>query len=301
MVKTPNGEISNTEVLKSKALMVRLNRKKLNRNKMDKDLGTLVRDLKNVSESGAVRVNKSLFSKSCTDAYMKVYNDGSKYFYRVTLPWDDRGWRLLSIELFEDFQKTIKAHTRQYRARVLDFIENIGSHVEDAKKMLGDAFSIDDYKFLAPNGSVDQDYLLDQFGFEVEFNTVTSGADLRATLTADDREIIAEQIDKQAKENFQRANEHIITSLQECIFAIHERLCVDENVFRDTLITNLEDLCDLIPKMNITNDILINDLAANAKAKLAKWDPDVLREVPSIRKDVSKEAKKILKGMEGLI
>jgi hypothetical protein len=268
---------------------------------MDKDLGILVRDLKNVSESGAVRVNKSLFSKACTEAYMKVYNDGSKYFYRVTLPWDDRGWRLLSIELFEDFQKTIKTYTKNYRAKVLDFIENISAHIEDSKMMLGEAFRIEDYKFLAPNGSVDQDYLLDQFGFEIEFNTVTSGDDLRATLTEDDREIIADQIDKQATENFQRANVHIITSLHECIFAIHERLCDDENVFRDTLITNLEDLCDLIPKMNIANDPAINHMAEVAKQQLTKWDPAVLREVPSIRNDVSNDAKKILKDMEGLI
>jgi len=293
--------ISNTEVLKSKALMVRLVRKKLNRNKMDKDLGQIIRDLKNVSESGAVRVNKSLFAKACTDAYMKVYNDGSKYFYRVTLPWDDRGWRLLGIELFEDFQKTVKGYTKDYRKHVLDFIENIESHIEEARGMLGDAFSMDDYKFISPNGTVDREYLLEQFAFEIEFNTVTSGDDLRATLTEDDREVIAEQINKQATENFQKANQHIITSLHECIFAIHERLCVDENVFRDTLITNLEDLCDLIPKMNIAGDATINELAADAKLKLAKWDPAVLRDVPSIRKDVSNEAKKILKGMEGLL
>jgi hypothetical protein len=78
-------------------------------------------------------------------------------------------------------------------------------------------------------------------------------------------------------------------------------LCQDENVFRDTLISNLEDLCDLIPRMNIANNPVINTLAAEAKLKLTKWDPAVLREVPSIRKDVSNEAQKILKDMEGLI
>ena len=296
-----NKIISDTDVLKSKALMVRLVRKKLNRNKMDKDLGVLLRDMKKVSEASAVRVNKSLFSKTCTDAYMKVYNDGSKYFSRVTLPWDDRGWRLLGIELFEDFQKSVKQYTKQYREKVLDFIENIEVHIEDSKSMLGEAFCIDDYKFLAPNGSVDRDYLLEQFAFEVEFNTVTSGEDLRASLTEDDRHIIAEQINKQAQENFQRANKHIITSLHECILAIHDRLCEDENVFRDTLITNLEDLCDLIPKMNIAGDPKINDLAERAKKGLTKWEPAVLRDVPTLRRDVSNEAKKILKDMDGLI
>ena len=295
-------DINNTtDVLKNKALMVRLSRKKINRNKMDKDLGMLVRDLKKVSDSSAVRVNKSLFTKACTDEFMRVYNDGSKYFYRVTLPWDDRGWRLLGIELFESFRKSMKKFTKDYRTKVLDFIEKMGANIEDAKLMLGEAFNPDDYKFIAPNGSIDQEYLLDQFSFEVEYNTVTDGNDLRASLTEDDREIIADQINKQALEKFQKANEHIIQSLHDCVFAIHERLCQDENVFRDTLITNLDDLCDLIPKMNIAGDTTINELVAEAKVKITKWDAQTLRDVPGLRKEVSDEAGKILKDMKGLI
>jgi hypothetical protein len=290
-----------TEVLKNKALMVRLSRKKLNRNKMDKDLGVLLRDQKNVSDSSALRVNKSLFTKACTDDYMKIYNEGSKYFYRVTLPWDDRGWRLLSIELFEAFRKDMKKYTKDYRSKVLDFIERIESHIEEARGMLGDAFCADDYAFLAANGGIDKDYLMDQFGFEVEYDTVTDGNDLRAHLTDDDREIIAEQINSQALAKFQKANEHIIISLHDAVLAIHERLCDDENVFRDTLIGNLEDLVGLIPKMNIAGDAKINELAARAGKALTKWDPSVLRDVPSIRKDVADEAGKILDDMKGLI
>ena len=72
-------------------------------------------------------------------------------------------------------------------------------------------------------------------------------------------------------------------------------------MFRDTLITNLDDLCDLIPKMNIAGDTTINELAAEAKVKITKWDAQTLRDVPGLRKEVSDEAGKILKDMKGLI
>jgi hypothetical protein len=268
---------------------------------MDQELGKVIRDINKVSDSSAVRVNKSLFTKDSTDEYMKVYNDGSKYFYRVTLPWDDRGWRLLAIELFEDFQKEVKKYTKAYREKVLNFIDRIESHIEESRTMLGSAFNAEDYKFISSPGVVDREYLLDQFCFEVEFNTVTDGNDLRASLTDDDREIIADQINQQALAKFQKANDHIIQNLHDCVSSIHERLCEKENVFRDTLITNLEDLCDLIPKMNIAGDPKINALAADAKKRLTKWEPEVLREVDSIRKDVADEAKEILDGMKGLI
>jgi hypothetical protein len=292
---------NSTDVLKNKALMVRLSRKKINRNKMDKDLSTELRDSKKVTDSSAVRVNKSIFTKASSDEYMKIYNEGSKYFYRVTLPWDDKGWRLLAIDLYEDFTKKMKSFTSQYRTQVVGFVDKIKSHVEDSRAMLGDAFCEGDYDFIKSNGSVDNDYLMEQFGFEVEYNTVTDGNDLRASLNEDDRAIIADQINKQALEKFQKANEHIVNSLHDAVLAIHERLCKNENVFRDTLITNLEDLCDLIPKMNIADDPGINEMAKVARDKLTRWDAPTLRDDDKARAKVAKDAAKILDNMKGVI
>ena len=102
-------------------------------------------------------------------------------------------------------------------------------------------------------------------------------------------------------EKFAKSQEHLITTLHEHIMAIHERLSQEENIFRDTLIGNLEDLCDLIPKMNIANDQAINALAAEAKAKLCSWAPATLRDDTKKRADVADEADKILTGMKGLI
>ena len=102
-------------------------------------------------------------------------------------------------------------------------------------------------------------------------------------------------------EKFAGAQEHIITGLIDCISSIHERLSQDENIFRDTLVPNLEDLCDLVPKMNIGGDQAINDLAAECKAKLCKWDCQTLRDDSDKRAEVSKEADAILSKAEGLI
>ena len=294
-------QLTDTDLIKSKALMVRLDRKKLNRNVMDKVLGSEVRDKKNVKDSSAVRVNKSIYTKASTDEYMKLYNEASKYFYRVSLPWDDKGWRLLAVDLYEDFVKKMKSFTKQYRNAVVKFIDGIEMHIEESRTMLGDAFCIDDYEFLSNTGAVDRDFLLTKFSLEVEFNTVTSGDDLRASLNEADREIIAAQINQQAMDKFAKANEHIINSLHDAVFAIHDRLSVSDNVFRDTLISNLEDLCDLIPKMNIAGDPAINQLAADAVNKLGKWDAQTLRDEPEARKEVSDESAKILDKMKGVI
>lgn len=293
--------ITNTDVLKNKALMVRLNRKKLNRNKTDKEISAELTQLKEVTEDGAVRVNKSLFPKSVCEGWMKIYSEASKYFYQVTLPWDDKGWRLLSIDIYNEFTKKFKSYTGEYRTAVLDFIEHINDHLGLAETMLGKAWNPNDYKFLSANGGIDTNFLMEQFQLEIEYDTVTSGDDLRACLTEADREVIAAQIDEQAMKKFHKANEHIINTLRECVYNIHERLCVKEHVFRDTLISNLEELVDLIPKMNIAGDPVIDQMAADAKKMLTGWDPQVLRDDPKTRKQVADDAKKILDNMDGII
>jgi len=240
--------VEHKDVLKNKALMVRLTRKKLNRNKTDKALSEELTKLKSVNEAGAVRVNKSLFTKESTDAYMKIYSEASKYFYRVTLPWDDKGYRLLSIDIFEEFSKKFKSFSNQYRKHVLDFIDKVAEHVEAAKGVLGEAFDASDYTFLLDNGGVDTEHLLAQFALDIEYDVVTSGDDLRAVLTEADREAVAAQIDEQAMQKFGKAQAHIVQTLHDHIFAIHERLCEGDKVFRDTLIGNLNDLCTLFQR-----------------------------------------------------
>jgi len=296
------ASISNTDLLKHKALTVRLFRKKPSRNKLDKLLSEELAKNKNVTDKTGLRVNKTLFSRATTDPFMKVISEAGKYYYRVTTPWDDKGFRLLSIEVFKDFSKTMKSYTSKFREAALAFIDGIEADMNLMRDTLGEAFNRNDYDYLfLSNGQIDRDAILKQFQLEVEYGTVADGDDLRASLTDEDRDIIAAHITQKNNEKFAAAQKHIITTLHEHILAIHERLCKSENIFRDTLIGNLEDLCDLIPKMNIAGDPAINQLAIDAKATLCKWDAQTLRDDDTLRADVADEANKILDNMKGII
>jgi hypothetical protein len=296
------ASISNTDLLKNKALTVRLFRKKVSRNKLDKQLSADLCTAKGVADDVSLRVNKSIFTKASTDPFMKILSEAGKFYYKTTTPWDDKGFRLLSVEIFKDFVKKFKSYTREFRAAVETFLDGIESDITVMKETLGDAFNRADYDHLfLSNGQLDRDKLRESFMLELEYGTVADADDIRANLTEDDREIIAEHITKKNNEKFAATQKHIITTLHEHIMKIHERLCESENIFRDTLIGNLEDLCDLIPKMNIAGDPALNQLAAEAKKKLCHFDAATLREVPSIREDVADEAEKILDNMKGLI
>ena len=118
------NKADDTIILKNKALLVKLYRKKISRNKTDKALSDFITDAKNVKTNGTVRVNKTLFPKALTDPYQKVITECGKYFYRVTTPWDDKGYRLLSIEMYKAFTKEIKKFTTQFGRRLASSLSN---------------------------------------------------------------------------------------------------------------------------------------------------------------------------------
>ena len=99
-----------TELLKNKAMLVRIDRKKMGRNKMDKKLSADLVKRMGATDPGALRVNKSIFTKESTEGYMDVYLEGSKYFYSTTLQNNDMQARYagmgrtygVSIEYFWD-------------------------------------------------------------------------------------------------------------------------------------------------------------------------------------------------------
>lgn len=296
------ASISNEDLLKEKALTVRLFRKKVSRNKLDKQLSEELRQVKAVNDDVSLRVNKSIFTKTATDGFMKTLSEAGKYYYRVTTPWDDKGFRLLSVDIFKEFVKKFKSYTREFRTSVETFIDGIEADIKLMEETLGEAFNRSDYDHLfLSNGQIDRESLRKQFTLELEYGTVSGAGDIRAELTQDDRDIIAAHITEKNNVKFAATQKHIITTLHEHIMKIHERLCKSENIFRDTLIGNLEDLCSLIPKMNIAGDPALNQLAADAKAKLCQFDAATLREKDGIRETVADEAEKILDNMKGLI
>lgn len=291
-----------TLVLKNKALLVKLYRKKISRNKTDKKLSEYVTQEKQVKKAGMVRVQKTLFPKDITDKYQKVITDCGKYFYRVTTPWDDKGYRLLSIEMYKTFTKEIKKYTTQFRNAVEGFAEHLQSSIDEMKAELGEAFELEDYKDLFnSDGTVNRDYILSLFNLDVEYNNVTDADDIRASLTEEDREILAEHITKNNNEKFTKSMEHVAYQLFDAVKAIHTRLSNQENIFRDSLIGNLEELCDILPALNIAGDQNLNDLAAEARNMLCTWAPQTLRDEPEKRKEVADKAAEIIGKMQGMI
>jgi hypothetical protein len=67
--------------------------------------------------------------------------------------------------------------------------------------------------------------------------------------------------------------------------------------FRDTVVTDLVKLVDLLPKLNVTGDPELERLAAQVRALLLV-DPQELRKSESIRTETAKNATAIAQRMQ---
>jgi hypothetical protein len=70
-------------------------------------------------------------------------------------------------------------------------------------------------------------------------------------------------------------------------------------VFRDTLIENARDLCEVLPRLNLTGDADLNNYCQQVKEKIAVYDAQDLRDDAMLRKNVADEASSILDQMAG--
>ena len=58
-----------------------------------------------------------------------------------------------------------------------------------------------------------------------------------------------------------------------------EKLADSDKIFRDSLINNLCDLCDLLPKLNITGDKNLDNMRKEIEQQLCRYMPENLRQI----------------------
>ena len=78
---------------------------------------------------------------------------------------------------------------------------------------------------------------------------------------------------------------------------ISDKLHDPKSIFRDTLIDNTKDICDVLKRLNINDDENLERLRAEVEQSFTKLHPESLRNDPHLRTQKSNEASDIIKRM----
>lgn len=210
-----------------------------------------------------------------------------------TLPWQDDGSRVLPATMFMDYTAAMRKAEEDFQEAVAGFLAEYPTHVASARQRLGGLFREDQLPSLRE--------IEGKFPWTIRFNPLPTAGDFRVDLGSDTTKEIQKSIQEQADAAMQNAMGDLWERLHDVVSRVADRLNDPKGIFRDSLIENVVELCELLPKMNVTGDKELDNARAEVLAKLAKVEPEVLRTNPSARADTAKAANDILKAMSAFM
>ncbi len=285
-----------TMKLEERALLVKLTISNWTASKTDKEVTDGVIEEQR-AHSGAGRFTKRLFGKHALKEISKTVGSARIAHRTLTLPWEDNGNRIITTEGYQHYSKTMRRYRQIMEEHVTGFIENYEDYIKQAREELGKMFHRDDYPDV---GEVKM-----KFAFDVEPTPIPTSMDFRAKVSDSEAKAIAKDIEKRQKARLDNAmkdvwqriadvTEKMVEKLTEYVPAKDNGLKGAEGVFKSSLISNVTDLAEILPSLNINNDPELKRLHKQMIDDLTKYDADELKGDAKKRATTAKAARQVL-------
>jgi len=277
--------------ISSSALLVELNISVWPASKLDRE----ITDKVNTDASavkGASQTKKNLFAgtslrKDISDFAARV----RLYHNKHTLPWADKGERMLPTALFMDYKQTMNGFEQTFNMMCQNFYIEYPRLVVEAPTNLGSMYKAEDYPELT-------DVKL-KFGFRRAVKPVPEAGDFRLDIPAHDLDEMREEFLKQQNNKLAEAMREPWDRLHEMLVGISEKLTDVEGDskkrYHDTLISNPIELCSLLTKLNVTNDPKLEEARRQLEMTMLGADIEDLKGHAPARIELKSKVDEILK------
>ncbi len=251
------------------------------------------------ASSSAGRYTKRLLPRAALAALNATMNETRIQHYAQSLPWDDKGSRLLTVANYQRYTEVMDSLRERLVRQRARFIEDYDDYMEQARLDLGKLFRIGEYP--------SKEDLREKFSIRYRITPVPDADHFIARLASDDTERVKRDIESHIEEQLHDAVGDLYRRLAEAVERVSERLEEDDSgkplVFRDTMIANIRELVDVVPRLNIFGDQRLARLCEQVKDRIAGVEPDSLR--PSrtfdavVRARVKRDADALLEQFAG--
>ena len=243
---------------------------------------------------GAGRYNKHLLNGADKlDALRTLAGQIRQYLYKITLPWSDEGTRLLPNELYFDLMKRMREFEAAFEQGVEDFLLVYPSYIEQVKPELNGLFREEDYPSL--------DRLRGKFALSLKILPIKCGADFRVKMSAEERARIAREIDADVRQALTEGTEDLWKRLREVVSHMVDRLNEPESRFHASMVTNVAELVEILPRLNVNGDPDLNRLAAEARLRLCNYSSQELKKHDLLRVTTATDAADIVAEMDNIL
>jgi hypothetical protein len=201
-----------------------------------------------------------------------------QYFYQITLPWSDEGFRLLPSNLYFDLTTRMREFEVCFEQGVESFLQVYPQYIEQVRPELNGLFREEDYPAA--------EKLRKKFGVKLDILPIPSGNDFRVQMSAEEQARVAREIDANVRESLTRGTEDLWKRLRDVVSHMVDRLNEPESRFHATMVTNVFDLVELLPHLNVNNDADLNRFADQIRQRLCGFTAQDLKKHDLLRVDV---------------
>lgn len=240
------------------------------------------------ADSNAARVNKHLFvGVQLLEEIAALASTIRTEFYRQTLPWSDAGARLLPMSQFFVYKQWANDMEQIFATKVAAFVQAYPTLVGAQAFRLGAMFDRAEYP--AP------DQIASKFRLACTYSPLPTTGDFRVDVTNDVEKELRDQYEQVYASRLDSAVGDLWDRLHAVLTRISDRLTTgpgEKKIFRDSMVDNAIELCDMLTRLNVTNDATLEQARQRLEQVLSGVTADDLRQseatVVTVRTEVDR-------------
>ena len=208
---------------------------------------------------------------------------------RMTLPWADKGDRLLTTALFMEYKTWLNKEQAEFNQLCDNFFNAYPQLLLDAPTQLGTMYKADDYPSL--------DEVRGRFAFRFKFTPLPDSGDFRLDIPNEERASLAAEYERDFNERLADAMREPWDRLHKLLQSTSEKLTDqgdEKKRYHETLITNAQELCALLTKLNVTQDPKLEEARRQLELTMLGADIEAVRESPEVRSSIKSKVDAIL-------
>ena len=278
--------------ISDRAVLVQLNISSWGTERLDKSQTERINVLNN-ADAKAGKVHKDLMCGTTLAKDIDLHVGRSRLWNNQnTMPWQDRGARLLPTSLFLSYKDEMNSRETNFETMVNRFVPNYAAAKQTARNYLGSMYREEDYP--------DVNDIASKYKWTLSVSPIPSSGHFCLDVPAEDLENVRKSCDDFVEQKVADAMRKPWEDLHNMLTGMSGKLQeVDElngtpKRFHETFVTNALDLCKLLNHMNITNDPQLDKARQQLELVLAGTDVDDIKENEFVRSDMKKRVDNIL-------
>lgn len=213
---------------------------------------------------------------------------------RYTLPWADKGERLLPTKLFLDYKAFINDGEMRFTELCERFFDAYPQLLAEAPQNLGSLYKAEDYPEL--------DVVKGRFGYRYVFSPIPEAGDFRLDVGNEDLEDLKTKYEQDYEDRLSGAMREPWERLHGVLTSMSVKLTDDGadadgktgKRYHDSLVTNATELCGLLTKLNVTNDPKLEEARRQLEVTMLGADIEAIKESPAVRETMKAKVDAIL-------